>query len=256
MAFYLLISMFVGMLVIYKCISWQTQIPERKRKLKQSERLLVVIAHPDDECMFFGPLIVTAVRKWCLEDVFVLCCSIGNHYGMGDIRKRELVEACEILGVHRDNIKCIDDPALPDDPEVDWSQLRLRSLITDTISEWNPSVIATFDESGVSEHRNHRDLSRCLTAMQKNAAYCMKGRRLLVLDTVNSVRKYLQYIDIPITLYGDWDLITIVSRDHTGRIQRAMRCHASQMVWFRWLYIVFSRYMVVNTFREISKQNA
>lgn len=34
-----------------------------------------------------------------------------------------------------------------------------------------------------------------------------------------------------------------------------MRAHKSQMVWFRWLYITFSRYMVVNTFREVHRHS-
>lgn len=35
------------------------------------------------------------------------------------------------------------------------------------------------------------------------------------------------------------------------RIQTAMCAHQSQMVWFRRLYILFSRYMIINTLREI-----
>lgn len=36
------------------------------------------------------------------------------------------------------------------------------------------------------------------------------------------------------------------------RVVRAMRRHHSQMVWFRRLYVLFSRYMVINTLRLIS----
>ncbi|KFB40798.1 AGAP001955-PA-like protein [Anopheles sinensis] len=38
-------------------------------------------------------------------------------------------------------------------------------------------------------------------------------------------------------------------------VQNAMRLHNSQMVWFRKLYIVFSRYMVINSLREINKSD-
>ncbi len=34
-------------------------------------------------------------------------------------------------------------------------------------------------------------------------------------------------------------------------LQRAMACHWSQYVWFRRLYVCFSRYLVVNSFREL-----
>lgn len=36
------------------------------------------------------------------------------------------------------------------------------------------------------------------------------------------------------------------------RVVRAMKKHNSQMVWFRYLYVMFSRYMVINTLRRIS----
>ena len=36
------------------------------------------------------------------------------------------------------------------------------------------------------------------------------------------------------------------------RVTRAMKQHKSQMVWFRYLYIMFSRYMVINTLRKIN----
>lgn len=36
------------------------------------------------------------------------------------------------------------------------------------------------------------------------------------------------------------------------RVTRAMKRHKSQMVWFRYLYVAFSRYMVINTLRKIN----
>lgn len=35
-----------------------------------------------------------------------------------------------------------------------------------------------------------------------------------------------------------------------------MQAHRSQMVWFRRLYIIFSRYMIINTLREIQISDA
>ena len=36
-----------------------------------------------------------------------------------------------------------------------------------------------------------------------------------------------------------------------ARAHRAMRQHWSQLVWFRWLYVAFSRYMWVNEWVEV-----
>lgn len=44
----------------------------------------------------------------------------------------------------------------------------------------------------------------------------------------------------------------IVGWSGMRQIQVAMRQHRSQMVWFRWLYIYFSRYMLINSLREIN----
>lgn len=38
-------------------------------------------------------------------------------------------------------------------------------------------------------------------------------------------------------------------------IQNAMNQHRSQMVWFRRLYIIFSRYMVINSLTELNLES-
>jgi hypothetical protein len=86
--------------------------------------VLLVIAHPDDESMFFVPSILAAAKTHhgkenhkplhlqkglcCFQfpdhgisarSVKVLCLSNGNYEGKGKIRERELIKACELLGV-------------------------------------------------------------------------------------------------------------------------------------------------------------
>lgn len=38
-------------------------------------------------------------------------------------------------------------------------------------------------------------------------------------------------------------------------IQHAMHQHRSQMVWFRRLYILFSRYMIINSLTELNVES-
>lgn len=47
----------------------------RQHKL---DRLLLVTSHPDDECMFFGPLIYTLTHRSSCQ-VYVLCLSNGEY---------------------------------------------------------------------------------------------------------------------------------------------------------------------------------
>lgn len=38
-------------------------------------------------------------------------------------------------------------------------------------------------------------------------------------------------------------------------IQSAMHQHRSQMLWFRRLYIIFSRYMIINSLTELNLES-
>ncbi|GAU90575.1 hypothetical protein RvY_02976 [Ramazzottius varieornatus] len=237
------------------CISWLLKnsygyVPSAKRKLTSKDRILLVTAHPDDECMFFGPFVVNAVREWRAE-FFLLCCSSGNHYGDGGIRSTELLNACDVLGIPRKNIDCVDDPELPDGPDNEWSVEKLTELLEIQIQQCKPNVIVTFDAKGVSGHRNHRDLSAALVSMRQERNRSLKNVRLLLLDSVNVVRKYSKYLDVAISMARRFDLIVIANSENEHRVQTAMIAHSSQMLWFRWLYMFFSRYILLNTFTEV-----
>lgn len=48
---------------------------------------MYVIAHPDDEAMFFVPSIVNLRQN---NRLYLLCLSTGNFAGLGRIREKEL----------------------------------------------------------------------------------------------------------------------------------------------------------------------
>jgi N-acetylglucosaminylphosphatidylinositol deacetylase len=56
--------------------------------LQSKSSILLVTAHPDDEVMFFTPLLLGLVEKG--HQVQILCLSTGNFGGLGHIR----VEHC------------------------------------------------------------------------------------------------------------------------------------------------------------------
>jgi len=49
-------------------------------------------------------------------------------------------------------------------------------------------------------------------------------------------------VNTPVFVSGLWEYWTAL---------QAMRAHGSQLEWFRWLYVVFSRYMWVNEWVEV-----
>ena len=76
--------------------------------------------------------------------------------------------------------------------------------------------------------------------------YC----KLYILESVNIIRKYVQLLDLPISLLSAsyWYLLTY---DQKNNIKKAMAAHESQYVWFRKLYMIFSRYTFINTLQEV-----
>src|SRR5437879_4089939 len=62
---------------------------------------MLVIAHPDDECMFFGPTIVSFLKQRRGRDKFlILCLSNGDEGSQnGEVRQQELFRAARALGL-------------------------------------------------------------------------------------------------------------------------------------------------------------
>ena len=82
--------------VVAICIACtrQFQISEFEKHLRRLQtddsgmRALVVISHPDDEAMFFTPIIDYLTSHGHVVEV--LCLSNGNDQGLGDVRTLEL----------------------------------------------------------------------------------------------------------------------------------------------------------------------
>ncbi|KAF8406700.1 hypothetical protein HHK36_008792 [Tetracentron sinense] len=118
--------------------------------------ILLVMAHPDDESMFFSPTVIYLASR--LHSIHILCMSIGNADGKGSIRKEELYQACAVLKVPVQQVKILDHPELQDGFDKMWSRNLLARIIEQEISSHGIDLIITFDNYGVSGHRNHCDV--------------------------------------------------------------------------------------------------
>ncbi|KAL7748872.1 hypothetical protein RI367_005785 [Sorochytrium milnesiophthora] len=222
------------------------------------ERYLLVVAHPDDECMFFAPILLQLARRG--ESVWVLCLSTGGYYELGAVRKNELVRSCQALGVPSDRVAVVDDSNLPDNPTVMWDATVVLDKVIAHKKKHNITTIITFDDRGVSGHINHRAIWQALESGKKTHETALKGTTIATLRSTSTVRKYISLFDMLFTATldlngkdqsavastGPKQWLALSTLSDVWQARQAMYCHRSQLVWFRRLYILFSRYMVVN----------
>ncbi|KAL4608780.1 N-acetylglucosaminyl-phosphatidylinositol de-N-acetylase isoform X2 [Arapaima gigas] len=207
-------------------------------------RALLVIAHPDDECMFFGPAVLK-LRQLGAQ-IHVLCLSTGNYYHEGQWRQKELTGSCGVLGIPASQVTIVDNKDLPDDPAVTWSPHLVSSLILKHIKESLANLVLSFDGTGVSGHANHIAIYRGLRYI---ASCCF-----LALQSVNIIRKYLSVLELPVSWMCTFDFCCITGLKEYRQAKKAMFCHHSQLLWYRYIYLLVSRYMFINTFQVITQE--
>ncbi|KFV57286.1 N-acetylglucosaminyl-phosphatidylinositol de-N-acetylase, partial [Gavia stellata] len=180
----------------------------------------------------------------------------GNYYNQGEIRKKELEQSCFLLGIPASDVTVVDHRDLPDNPAVEWDTQLLAAFVLKHIEANNINLVVTFDAGGVSGHANHISLYTALrwepskyTVVLKYLSFLCLGCHVLVLESVNLFRKYISILDVPVSCLLPRDALFILTEEETEQARRAMRCHRSQLLWFRHIYMLFSRYMVINSLR-------
>lgn len=243
----MLLVLLVVLLVF--CISVLLFCACQQRPLPVSRRTLFVTAHPDDETMFFAPTI-HGVRT-SGANIYLLCISTGNMDGLGIKRKYELAGASRALGIVDENVMLLDYDSFQDG-FVSWCKEELAKAILRHMLTLDVDMVVTFDGDGVSAHPNHVSCFRALQYLYSNGLIPV-GVQVFVLESVALWRKYMIAIDACIS--GVHSTFLYVSSPWAYmRTWRAMLSHSSQLLWFRYLYMLFSRYIVINTLKRIHLQ--
>jgi N-acetylglucosaminylphosphatidylinositol deacetylase len=78
---------------------------------KLETHTLFVLAHPDDECMFFTPTVHGMQET---SNIYLLVLSNGGWDGLGKLREKEMEQVARFMGFVEH--KVVDDPKIGDNP--------------------------------------------------------------------------------------------------------------------------------------------
>lgn len=219
--------------------------------------VILVIAHPDDESMFFFP---TLARLSAERPVHILCLSDGGYDGLGPVRRREMYSAAMRFGA---TASVVEDPRLQDGGEWDAcvvAEVARRGIEASFAVRGScRRCVVTFDERGASGHKNHASTSRGLVLLRlasESQADSLFGTHFFELESAPFTSRFLGMLAVPVglvrsrvdpqpsVLYANLDVITAF---------RALAVHETQFVWFRKLFLVFSSYTFLNRLIEIQR---
>ncbi|KAL9000314.1 MAG: hypothetical protein Q9169_001031 [Polycauliona sp. 2 TL-2023] len=253
-----------------------------------NKSIVLLIAHPDDEAMFFSPTLLALTAPNSGNHVKILCLSNGNADGLGKTREKELMASGETLGLRsRDDILVLDSPNFVDGMSTVWEVEKVADVLSQAFSPEQQkrkkqtkddapkatiNALITFDRSGVSSHPNHIALYHgarsWLNGLMKDKESWRCPVELHTLTSISILRKYLGFLDASMTMAlgfltglkdsrkqgddgGRKQALFVSNMSQWRQGQKAMtRAHRSQMRWFRWGWITFGRYMVVNDLKR------
>eukprot|EP00928_Gymnodinium_smaydae_P055292 TRINITY_DN38878_c0_g1_i1.p1 TRINITY_DN38878_c0_g1~~TRINITY_DN38878_c0_g1_i1.p1 ORF type:complete len:321 (-),score=64.74 TRINITY_DN38878_c0_g1_i1:7-969(-) len=214
-------------------------------------RVALVVAHPDDEAMFFWPTLLRLQAAGV--PLAVLCLSTGNFDGLGATRAAEMRRSCARVGVEGPDLVILDEDALQDGWHA-WPTDVVAERVAAFVEERRASVVLTFDDRGVSGHPNHVSTSAGVQSAYRASLSnkCSSRFEVLMLNSVGLCSKYVG----PLTLMpgmgadadGDSAIQAACTYANPLACLRALAVHWSQLVWYRVLFVVFSRYSYENTY--------
>ncbi|KAF9763310.1 putative N-acetylglucosaminyl-phosphatidylinositol de-N-acetylase [Nosema granulosis] len=186
---------------------------------------VLLIAHPDDESMFFAPTLLNLRGR-----IKIICLSHGDYDGLGTVRKQEMTKLCSKYGFELILLNFQDN--------ANWDTQDIVDVLYVTYLTSPFKTLITFDSQGVSGHRNHISCYHAAILFSKSI-YC----KTMFLKSTNLISKYFINFNIFKKHY-------IVSLSDYFEPVFMMFEHLSQLTWFRWMYISYSNYLSYNSYVE------
>lgn len=208
-------------------------------------RVIVLTAHPDDELLFFGPLLQHMEEHEV--PTLILCLTSGGWREsaelqggsrqdprQGALRTSELASLSRRFSAIRTHY--LRTPLL-DDPYTPWSERLLQIILYGMDMAMGDAItVYTFDSEGVTGHINHCQIGKAVLAGRIRAkCYFLQTppRLAWLMPWLYKVRM---------------DQVRITSRAPCQLRSLFLMTYASQDVWFRRLFLIFAPSMHSNIF--------
>jgi N-acetylglucosamine malate deacetylase 2 len=126
--------------------------------------LLAVFAHPDDETFRCGGLLALLARRGVQINIITATRGEAGSCGepqlcaaeeLAEVRERELICACTVLGIKPPILLNYPDGKL-DEVEEEEAIARIKAVI----QELHPQILLTWPADGLSDHPDHKAVSR------------------------------------------------------------------------------------------------
>ncbi|MGH7763363.1 MAG: PIG-L deacetylase family protein [Candidatus Dormibacteraceae bacterium] len=207
---------------------------------KPAGGLLVVMAHPDDESMACGGLILRHTRAGI--PVHLICATYGEagwtgkplgarQEGLGEIRAAELEEAASALALT--GVELWD---YPDGGVSRSDQQEITQRIWDAISRWRPRAVAGWGPDGVYGHPDHIAMGACadaavaaMTEGERPALYHLAVDAQLAEFYKAALRLGGDDHAAPLVVQEKVDVLIELDSDEVMMKLRAIDCHKSQL---------------------------
>ena len=218
----------------------------------KGRRLLVVVAHPDDETFGCGSVIADAAQGGA---EVIVCCATRGEAGelvpgydlagrsLGAAREEELRAAGEVLGVGEVVLLDFVDSGMDGEPApgtlVGAPRDSVVAAVTDVVARTGPDVVVTLDAAGGDGHRDHVRIAEATTEAVRREGrgaslyYWCVVRSLLRrwLEVLQQVRPESAHLQLEHDGLGrpDDEITTVVDATaHLGRRRAATAMHRSQ----------------------------
>lgn len=214
-------------------------------------RLLVVVAHPDDETFGCGSVIALARQQGA--DVTVCCAtrgeageappSLSGDVTIGEVREAELRAAGNLLGVNHHVLLDFADSGMNGAPEPGTlaaaTDDQVIEAVRRVIIDVDPDVVVTLDPDHGDGHRDHAVIGRatttaCAALPSIRLYYWALLRRLLArwFNELTRLRPDSAHLDLDRAGLGrpDEDITTVLDTHSVRPLrEQAIAAHASQI---------------------------